>query len=388
MGRKMETISRFFNDPGQSFFLFGPRGTGKSTWCSMSFPDALLVDLLRPEVYRAYSGRPERLRELIEGNPDRRRIIIDEIQKVPELLSVVHSLIEEKQDLQFILTGSSARKIRRAGVDLLAGRAFLRTLHPFIAAELGDRFLLEEALTHGLLPLVLASQSPAQVLESYAALYVQEEVKMEGMVRNVGAFSRFLEAVSFSHASVLNVSNIARECEVERKTVDGYISILEDLLLAYRIPVFSTRAKRRLAAHPKFYIFDVGVFRSLRPRGLLDRPEEIAGAGLEGLVVQHLRAWSAYRGGKNTLHYWRTRAGVEVDLVIHGEDGLWAIEVKNSKRVHSQDLRGLHRFAEDYPESRRLLLYRGPERLKKGSVLCLPCEDFLRDLHPGRSLPG
>jgi predicted AAA+ superfamily ATPase len=384
----MKPVVRFFKDPGQSFFLFGPRGTGKSTWIHQAHPDALLVDLLRPESHRAFSARPERLRDVLEGNPRRGPVVIDEVQRVPALLSVVHALIEEKRHPRFILTGSSARKIKRADVDLLGGRALLRTMHPFMASELGDRFRLAEALRRGTVPLVVASPLPEETLQGYVSLYIEQEVKTEGLVRNMGTFARFLEAITFSHGSVLSVSNVARECEAERNTVEGYISILEDLLLAFRVPVFSKRAKRALASHPKFYLFDAGVFRSLRPRGPLDRPEEIEGGALEGLVAQHVRAWNAYRGERNALYYWRTRSGVEVDLILYGEDGLWAIEVKNSSRIDSRDLRPLRTFSEDYPECKPVLLYRGEERLKVDGVSCIPCEEFLRNLHPRRAIPG
>ena len=182
-----------------------------------------------------------------------------------------------------MLTGSSARKLHRTGVDLLAGRAVLTTMHPFMAAELGAGFSLERALVQGLIPLVVDAADPAAALRSYAALYVREEVQAEGLVRNVGAFARFLEAVSFSHATVLNVSNLARECQVERKVADGYVEVLRDLLLAFTLPVFTRRARRRMTTHPKLYLMDAGLFRSLRPKGPLDRPEELAGAALEGL---------------------------------------------------------------------------------------------------------
>ncbi|HET6201978.1 MAG TPA: AAA family ATPase [Planctomycetota bacterium] len=381
---KIEVITRFFRPPRGSFFLFGPRGTGKSSWTRTAFPEALRVDLLDPETFRSLGARPERLAELVEGNPGRRVVVVDEVQKVPELLPVVHGLIEAKRGLQFVLTGSSARKLKRTGADLLAGRSVLRTLHPFLAAELGERFRLADALLRGLLPLVVAADEPGEVLRTYAALYLREEIQLEGFVRNVGQFSRFLEAISFSHASVLNVANVARECGVERNTVEGYLSILEDLLLAYRLPVFTRRAKRATAAHPKFFLFDAGVFRSLRPRGPLDRPEEIEGAALEGLVVQHLLAWNAYRGERNRLSYWRTRSGVEVDVVLYGEDGLLAVEVKNARRVRPEDLRSLRAIRDDYPEVRPLLVYRGAHRLKVEGIPCVPCEEFLRNLRPDR----
>jgi uncharacterized protein len=382
----MEFVTRFFQPPKGSFFLFGPRGTGKSLWTQTHYPKALRVDLLDPKTFRAFTARPETLRELAEGNPGARYLVIDEVQKVPELLSVVHSLIESRRTQRFILTGSSARKLKRSGVDLMAGRAVLRTLHPYMAAELGRRFDFESALQIGMVPLVVEAPEPADVLASYSTLYLREEVQMEGLVRNIGSFSRFLEAVSFSHGAALNVSNVARDCQVERKTVEGYVEILEDLLLSYRLPVFARRAKRELAAHPKMYFFDTGVWRSLRPRGPLDRPEEIGGAALEGLIAQHLRAWIAYRNNKEQLFYWRTRSGVEVDFIVYGASSISAIEVKNSARVDSKDLRGLRSFQEDYPRSLCLFLYRGRERRKMGRVLCVPCAEFLKDLRPSQPL--
>ena len=381
----METLPRFFRPPAQSYFLLGPRGTGKSTWLRSTYPDALIVDLLRPDVYRDMSARPERLAQLVDGNPDRQPVVLDEVQRVPELLNVVHGLIERHRQLQFVLTGSSARKLRRGGVDLLAGRALNRTLHPFMAAEL-PRFSLDESLERGLLPIVVSSTDPGEVLSAYATLYLEEEVRLEGWARNVGDFARFLEAVSFSHASLLNVSNVARECQVERRTAAGYVEVLEDLLLAFRLPVFTRRARRATVAHPKFYMFDAGVYRSLRPSGPLDRPEEIDGAALEGLVAQHLRAWLAYSGRDCEIFYWRTRAGVEVDFVIYGPGGFWAIEVKNTATVRTRDLRSLKSFREDYPEVEALFLYRGDERLRVDGTLCIPVQEFLARLLPGGAL--
>jgi len=382
----METIARFFTPPAESFFLFGPRGTGKSTFMKQRFPDACYVDLLDPEMVRSFSAKPERLAEVVRGQGGQKCFVIDEIQKVPELLSVIHQLIEEKQGYTFVLTGSSARKLKRTGVDMLGGRALLKTMHPFLASELGERFHLEEALQRGLLPLVYSSANPEDVLRSYAALYLREEVQMEGLVRNVGNFSRFLEAISFSHASILNLSNVARDCMVERKVVEGYTAILEDILLGFRLPVFTRRAKRELAGHPKFYLFDAGVFRSLRPRGPLDRPEEMEGQALEGLVAQHLRGWLAYSPEKSDLYFWRTRSGVEVDFVVYAPSGLWALEVKNTATIRPADLRGLKSFRDEYPESRAILLYRGRERLLREGVLCLPCSDFLTHLLPGKTI--
>ena len=371
----MAFVGRFFDPPAQSFFLFGPRGTGKSAWTQRQYPGAVRVDLLHPATLQRFRARPERLFEVVRAEPAGRVIVIDEVQRVPELLSATHALIEEGQDRRFVLTGSSARKLRRSGVDLMAGRAVVRTLHPFMAAELGDAFDLPAALQRGMLPLVLGAADPVDTLQGYLAVYVREEVQMEGLVRNLDGFSRFLETVCFSHGQLLNVSTIARDSAVSRKAVEGYLSVIEDLLLSFRLPVFRKRAARATVAHDKFYLFDCGVF------------QQIAGAALEGLVAQHLRAWLAYRNGGERLYYWRTRAGSEVDFIIYGQDWFIAIEVKHSATVRRSDLRALRSFHDDYPEAQRLLLYLGDEQLHVDGVHCMPCERFLRALHPHRNFP-
>jgi predicted AAA+ superfamily ATPase len=215
---------------------------------------------------------------------------------------------------------------------------------------------------------------------------MNEEVKQEGLVRSIGNFARFLEVVSFSHGCEINASGIARECAVGRRAVEGYIEILSDLLLSFTIPPFAKKAERAPRAHPKFYYFDTGVYRSVRPRGPMDRPEEIAGAALEGLVAQHLRAWSAYRGQDERLHYWRLPSGSEVDFVVYGGQTFTALEVKNADRVRGTDLRGLKAFGELYPQAQRVFLYRGPERALVDGIHCIPVERFLRSLHPAREL--
>ncbi|MBI5633702.1 MAG: ATP-binding protein [Nitrospirae bacterium] len=376
----MELIRRFLKPEKQSFFLLGPRGTGKSTFIRASYPDALYLDLLLPDLFRSYSAKPERLKELVHASKGVRTVVVDEIQKAPQLLEVIHSLIEEKKGIQFIMTGSSARKLRKAGVNLLAGRAYMRHMHPFMAAELMADFDLARALQFGMIPVIMNSDDSASALQAYVDLYLREEVQMEGLTRNIGSFSRFLEAVSFSHGAMLNISNVARECEIERKVVEGYITILEDLLLAYRLPVFAKRAKRATASHPKFYLFDPGIYSALRPAGPLDKPEEMQGAALEGLIAQHLRAWIDYRVPDCQLSYWRTMAGSEVDFIVYGKKTFWAIEVKNSASVHPQDLRALKSFGQDYPEATRMLLYRGKEKLLRDGIRIEPCRDFLFEL--------
>ncbi|EKD78126.1 MAG: hypothetical protein ACD_42C00034G0002 [uncultured bacterium] len=378
-------IHRFFQDPGTHYFLFGPRGTGKSTWITEHYGDrCLLIDMLQPDVFRYYQAKPERLYDTVKAHSDRHVIVIDEVEKVPDVLTVVHSLIEKKLNKHFVLTGSSARKLKRSGVDLLGGRALLRHMHPFMAAELQTSFDLSSALKIGLLPLILGAKNSENQLKAYINTYLQLEVQSEGLVRNIGDFVRFLEAISFSHASLLNISNVARECEVERKTVAGYVSILEDLLLSFQVSVFSKRAKRQLIQHTKFYLFDAGVYQSLRPAGPIDTAEEMQGAALEGLVAQHLRAWIDYSNNDCQLYFWRTKSGVEVDFVVYGPKQFIAIEVKNATQAHSKDMRGLKSFKEDYPEAQIVLLYRGKTKTMVDGILCLPCDEFLKNLYPGK----
>ena len=237
--------SRLVKEPeNKSFFLFGPRGTGKTTWVKQAFPDAVYIDLLESRLYNDLLADPQRLQNLIPNNSNN-WIIIDEVQKIPELLNEVHRLIE-KYKYKFILTGSSARKLRRKGPNLLAGRALSYSMHPLTAIELGKDFNLNHSLAFGNLPSVYVESNPKDYLESYIKAYLVEEILQESLTRNLSSFSRFLEASSFFQGSVLNISEVARECAVERKVVESYFTILEDLLLAYRIPIFSKRAKRRL----------------------------------------------------------------------------------------------------------------------------------------------
>lgn len=384
----MEVVKRFFHDPEVSFFLFGPRGTGKSTWLRMKFNENVIyLDLLQPETFRSYSSKPERVGHLISGNPGISTIIIDEIQKAPELLDIVHHLMEENKRLRFILTGSSSRKLKRSGVDLLAGRAIQKSFHPFMASEIAGFFDFVFALQFGMVPLIYNSEKPLETLDTYISLYVSEEVKTEGLVRNIGSFNRFLETVSFSNGSIINISEIARESQVGRKAVEGYLTILEDLLVAVQIPVFSKKAKRLLIARPKFYFFDAGVFRAIRPTGPLDKPQEIDGIALETLVLQHLRAWISYSGNNSKIFYWQTRAGLEVDFIVYGQNFFYAIEVKNTNKIRAKDLKGLKAFTSDYPLSEPYLLYRGKEKLKIGNIRCIPVDEFLLNLIPEKPLP-
>lgn len=370
--------SRLLQPPGRSFFLFGPRGTGKTAWLRAALPDAITFDLLHSGTHQRLSAAPERLGDAI---PDGYRgwIVVDEIQRVPELLNEVHRLIETRK-LRFAMTGSSARKLRRGGVNLLAGRARTLRMHPLTAGELGADFDLERALRFGLLPFACTTDDPASYLADYVGTYLREEVQAEGLVRKLGAFSRFLESASFSQGSVLNVAAVARDAAVNSKAAETYFDLAEDLLLTVRLPVFARRAKRHLIAHPKFYFFDAGVYRALRPRGPLDSDAEIDGAALETIVLSHIRAVNDAFDLGYTIHYWRTRAGHEVDFVLYGERGLVAIEVKRSDRLRDEDLDGLREFREDYPMARTFLtsLVRRREHVK--GIEVVPAGEFLRTL--------
>lgn len=341
----------------QSFFLLGPRGTGKSTTLRRSLPGAFLIDLLDLGVFGELSAHPERLEALIAPHAPA-TIVIDEIQRLPALLDEVHRLIETRR-WRFALTGSSARKLRRGGVNLLAGRARTLTMHPLTAAELGQAFDLAHSVRFGQLPSVYVENDPKRYLASYVGTYLREEVQAEALTRNLEAFSRFLVAASFSQGGVLSVANVAREVGIPRKTVEGYFSLAEDLLIAIRLPVFTRRAKRDVITHDKFYYFDCGVYRALRPTGPLDAAEDIDGPAVETLVLQELRATNDNHDLGYTLHYWRTRAQHEVDFVLYGERGLVAIEVTRSSTLRDRDLADLRVFARDYPEARGLMFYGG-----------------------------
>ncbi|PIW63769.1 MAG: ATPase, partial [Candidatus Omnitrophica bacterium CG12_big_fil_rev_8_21_14_0_65_50_5] len=308
----------------KSFFLFGPRGTGKTTWVKIAFPGALFIDLLESEVYNDLLANPQRLEKFIPKD-FKNWIIIDEVQRIPEILNEIHRLIE-KNRYRFVLTGSSARKLRTKGVNLLGGRALIYPFHQLTALELGKDFDFKHSLEFGQLPSVYKEENPKAYLESYVKAYLREEVQQEGLTRNLGAFSRFLEAASFSQGAVVNASSIARECGIERKVVENYFSILEDLLIGYRVPVFTKKAKRRMTAHQKFYFFDAGVYRTLRPSGPLDSPEEIEGMALETLVFQELKAVNDCLQLGYDLYYWHTANRVEVDFILYGARGLKAFE--------------------------------------------------------------
>lgn len=371
--------SRLLRPPeNKSFFLFGPRGVGKTTWVKENFPKAIYLDLLNAQTYNRLLASPLRLSESIPaGFVD--WIIIDEVQRIPELLNEVHRLIETFR-YKFILTGSSARKLRRGGQNLLAGRALTFYMHPLTAIELGADFSLSDCLNYGALPSIFKEFDKQKYLAGYVQTYLQQEVIQEGISRNLSAFARFLETASFSQGSVLNVSEVGREASVGRKVVEDYFCALEDLLVGVKLPIFSKRAKRKLVAHNKFYYFDVGVYRSIRPVGPLDQPEMVGGVALESLFFQNLRAINHYFNLNYELFYYRTVAGVEVDFIAYGSRGLKAFEIKSKKTISRSDLTGLATFLKDYPMTKCYLIYGGSERRYFGNIEVIPFVEALKDL--------
>ncbi len=365
----------------ESFFLWGPRQTGKTTLLRERYPGCKWLDLLKSDEYVHYSARPERLRQEIEAEglrPDK-QIVIDEVQRVPELLNEVHWLIENHR-LNFALCGSSARKVRRGGANLLGGRAFRYVMHGLTAGELGREFDLDRLLNHGCLPRAYESDEPTRVLDSYVADYLEQEIAAEGLVRRLPVFARFLDAAAFSDGDNVNYTNIASDCGVSNNTVKGYFEILEDTLLGTWLPAYRRRAKRRTVKSPKFYFADVGVVNRLARRGALIAGSEQYGKAFENWVHHELAAYISYRNVDANLTYWGLTSQTEVDFLL--DDLSIAIEAKSSGNIGNQHLRGLRSIAVEYPEiPQRVVVCRERRaRVTDDGILILPAERFVERL--------
>lgn len=342
------------------------------------YKNGLFFDLLDARVFNEFMADPSRLSlKIPEGFAG--WVVIDEIQKIPALLDEVHRLIEKRR-IRFVLTGSSARRLRRENVNLLAGRALTYRMYPLTAKELGGDFDLARSLRYGHLPVSCTSRKPEMFLKSYVKTYLQEEIQQEGLTRNLPAFSRFLEAASFSQGSPLNISAIARDCAVSRKIVENYFSILRDTLMSYEVPAFTRRAKRDVMRSVKFYFFDAGIFRAIRPAGPYDSDSEAGGIALETLVLQEIAAQNDYGNYDYGISYWRTRQGVEVDFILYGARGFKAIEVKHSDRARREDFKGLRQFKKEHPEADLLFVYSGAHRYHEGDIEIIPAETFLKQI--------
>jgi uncharacterized protein len=369
--------------PGkETFFLWGPRQTGKTTLLRATYPDAVWVDLLQAEEYRRYLQNPERLREELAVRPAVRQVVIDEVQKVPQLLDEAHWL-HERRKVRLALCGSSARKVKRGQANLLGGRAVRYELHGLTAGEIGREFDLDRMLNHGYLPRMYLSDEPRRLLNGYVADYLKEEVAAEGLVRNLPVFSAFLNVAALSDAELVNFSTIARDCGMSSPTVKGYFEILEDTLLGRWVPAYTRRPKRRVIGAPKFYFADVGVVNHLAQRGTLTRGGELFGKAFENWVGHELHAHNAYSEAYVTLSHWRLAGGTEVDFIVNDMEA--AIEAKAASRITADHLRGLRALVQDHPRvKRRVMVCLEPRaRRTEDGILILPASDFIRRLGAG-----
>ena len=365
-----------------SLFLWGGRQTGKSTLLKALFPQARFYDLLKTDVQMMFQMRPARLREECEMLDDGEIVIIDEVQKVPALLDEVHWLIENK-GLKFILSGSSARKLRRSGANLLGGRALRKTLFPLVSAEIPD-FDIDHALNNGMLPRHYLVRNAERRIQSYIGDYLQQEVVEESVVRRLDAFTRFLQVAALSNAEIVNYANIARDCGVSAKTVKEYFSILEETLLGFTLPAYVKEIKRRVQQSPKFYFFDVAIPNHLLHRVPLVPGTDIYGHALEHLIIQELRAYLSYSKNEDkALSYWHTLDNrYEVDAVIG--DAEMAVEIKSSKSVESHDTKGLKAFGEEHPEAKLVLVSMEDAPRMLNGIEVWPAKLFLNKLWAGK----
>ena len=362
----------------ETFFLWGPRQTGKTTLLQQTYPGATWIDLLKADEYRRYIERPELLREELQLRPRSGQVVIDEVQKVPALLDEVHWLHEHRK-IRFALCGSSARKVRRGAANLLGGRAVRYELLGLTATEVGTDLDLVRLLNHGYLPTHYESDRPERLLASYVGDYLKEEVAAEGLVRNLPVFSAFLNAAALSDGDLVNFANIARDCGVSGPTVKGHFEILEDTLLGRWLPAFTKRPKRRVIAAPKFYFSDVGVVNYLAKRGTLQPGSELFGKAFENWVLHELRAGNAYNETRADLSCWRLASGIEVDFII-GNMAV-AIEAKATGRITTDHLKGLRHLHEDHPGARRAVVCLEPKRRTTGDgIEILPAGTFVEEL--------
>ncbi len=382
----MAEISRVLDvnlPEGQSAFLWGARKTGKSTYLQTRFPGSVYLDLLKTDVALDLMRRPALLRERLAARTAEELagpIIIDEVQKVPALLDEIHWLIENRR-LQFILCGSSARKLKRGKANLLGGRAWRYEMFPFVTAELGE-FDLLEVLNRGLIPDHYQSPHYRKSLDAYVRDYLKEEVFDEGLTRNVPAFSRFFDAMAYSHGELTNYANIARDCGADAKTVKEYYQILCDTLLGRMVPPYKRRQERQVISKAaKFYLFDVGVAGAVTKRRLQEARGEQFGKALEHLIFMELAAYASYSELNYDIHFWRTKSGLEVDFIL-GE-GEVAIEVKGTSRIDGRDLRGLAGFADSHKLRAAMLVCTEPELRIVDGVRIVPWKVFLDELWHG-----
>jgi predicted AAA+ superfamily ATPase len=370
--------------PRKSAFLWGPRKTGKSTYLREKFPQSIVYDFLQTDLFLEFSKRPSLLRERLLAKKSQaleQPVILDEVQKIPQILDEVHWLVENK-GLRFILCGSSARKLKRGKANLLGGRAWRFEMFPLVSAELVDLDLLK-VLNHGMIPIHYLEDSSEKSLKAYTQDYLKEEVIAEGLTRNIPAFSRFFDAMAYSHGELTNYSNIARDCGVDSKTVREYYQILVDTLMGRLVEPFKRRQERQIITKAaKFYLFDVGVAGAIMKRKIVEARGESFGKAFEHFLLMELVAHSSYNELDYEINFWRTKSGLEIDFVL--AKGEVAIEVKGSSRVEQRDLRPMMAFVGEYAPKKALLVCNEREERVQGRIRIMPWRRFLEDLWGGK----
>lgn len=383
MIKRFITKDNFLNE---SYFLFGARQTGKSTLLWELFPEAAFYDLLENNTFERLQRNPSLLRQDLEMLEPGTLVIIDEIQNLPELLNEVQWLMVRKGH-RFILSGSSARKLRRSGVNLLGGRAIMQTFYPFVSHEIPD-FDIVKAVNQGMLPRhYLASEKNYwDLLQAYVSVYLKEEIKAESLVRNLSSFNRFLEAAALTDGEMVNYNNIASDCGVDAKTAKEYFSILEETLIGYMVPAYTKTVKRKVRQSPKFYFFDVSIPNYLLGRRMMQPGSDSFGHAFEHLVIQELIAYLGYRRVQNALSYWHTYNGYEVDAVLG--DAEVAIEIKATNEVQHRHLHGLKAFKEEHPDARLVVVSLDPNPRLMNGVEIMPATYFFRKLWDEKIFPA
>jgi uncharacterized protein len=372
-------VPRFLSPPAGNLLLLGPPGVGKTAWTMQHFPDAVRIDLRDVEMARLLAARPARLRELVLAARGARQIVLDEVLSVDGVLAQAQTLMRELRGLRWVLTASSARDLPPTpGITPL-------TLHPLMAAELGDGFDLGLALQAGTLPVIWAGPRPELAVRAYNGMLLRDEIARHGLTRHPGDLARTLEALTGAQGAVLNLAETARIAQVPRKTVEAHVRLLAALGLIFRVPVFGATGGRALAAHMRLHFFDLSLFRANLPEPAPHdaAPHEADDAALRGLVAQQLRAWCAYSPGGHVLSHWLTRSNVAVDCVVRGASKFHAIGISTASQPRTRDVRALNAFGQDHPSAKLWLLHRGNDAFTLGAVRCEPVTRFLRALVPG-----
>lgn len=361
---------------GESLFLWGARQTGKSTLLKTLFPKALWFDLLQSDVFERFQRSPVQFRELLLATASGTVVVVDEIQKVPALLDEIHWLMVN-HPIRFVLSGSSPRKIIRSGANLLGGRALRYELYPLIYKEIPD-FDLQRALNNGLLPRHYLSDNPKKLLSAYIGNYLRDEIIAEAKIRNIGAFTKFLEAAAFSNGEMVNYTNIASDCGVSAITIKEYFQILDDTLIGRFVPSYQKKPKRRVIVASKFYFFDVGIANYLLKRGKIEVGSEAFGSAFEHFIYHELYAHSNYSELNYIISYWRTTSQIEVDFILGNHEV--AIEVKGTDNIQERHLKGLKSFSEEYTVNKLIVVSNDPLERKMGNILVMPWKVFLEKL--------